>query len=395
MPFKEMQNFTFNHSDQQDAIYTDYTATQIKALFDSRGVELRTALNLLVNALNSTEGAANIGTNSIQDVDGENIQSMLKSIRDRLKSKADGSSGADFINATSIDGLTGETVQSVLESLNNKITTTFEGVKASNISADQIAVGSGTTVQSQLAWLLSQIAVAATGSIPDGSITEVKLAQALVEKINKALSNVGVLTTLLTNDKSSLVNALNEHLNDGSAHGIGNKNTLATSHKTTLVGAINEAFSLGNSRKTELVDLLLSLDNGLPITHQSTWEQILSAAEDISTGKKWAIGTNSSSALGGVSSLTVSGLDFTPSIVIAYGIVNNFFNYCIAFNPSKRPFPYKFNNNGTVVNLNMIRIVSSSSGQNTSLNYNATFNTNGFYFEVEYANTAYNWIAYE
>jgi hypothetical protein len=237
---QQMQDFTFKHSEQTDALYTQYTAQQIKALFDSRGDELRVALNLLVDALNSTSGAGNIGTNTIQDVDGTNIQEMLKSVRDKLKSKADGSSGADYVNATPVDGLTGETVQAILEALKSyqdttkqtldgkidstkttlesTINTSIAGIKASNVPADPIATGSGSTVQAQLAWLLSQIAVAATGSIPDGSLTEAKLAQALVDKINKALTNTGVLTTLLTNDKSSLVNALNEHLADDVRH---------------------------------------------------------------------------------------------------------------------------------------------------------------------------------
>lgn len=248
MPLQPMDKFTFNHSDQQDALYSVYTATQIKALFDSRWEELRTALNLLINALSSTEGASDIGTNTIQDLDGTTIQAMLQSIRDKLKSKTDGSSGADYVNATAIQGLNGETVQSILKSLKtyvdntkeglntsinnvkNDLNTSISGLKASNISADPIAVGSGNTVQAQLAWLLSQIAVAATGSIPDGSITEAKLAQALVDKINKSLSNIGVMSTLLTTDKSSLVNALNEHMAEDAIHTVsGTANTITVS----------------------------------------------------------------------------------------------------------------------------------------------------------------------
>ncbi|MBS4173470.1 hypothetical protein [Bacillus sp. FJAT-49736] len=242
MPLKQMDKFTFNHSDQQDALYSVYTANQIKSLFDSRGEELRIALNLLITALLSTEGASNIGTSSIQDVDGVNVQEMLKSVRDKLKSKADGSSGADYVNATAIQGLAGETVQAILKSLkgytdttkqslqdsinqtnttlDNKITTTLGNIKASTVSADPIAIGSGATVQEQLAWLLSQIAIAATGSIPDGSLTEAKLAQAVVDKINKSLSNIGVMTTLQTIDKSSLVNALNEHMAEEAIHDV-------------------------------------------------------------------------------------------------------------------------------------------------------------------------------
>jgi hypothetical protein len=208
MPLTQMNDFTFKHSDQLDAIYTEYTANQIKSLFDSRGVELRTALNLLITALSSTNGALDIGTTTIQDVTGANIQDMLQNIRDRLKSIADGSSGADYINVTPISGVTGNTVQALLEGLKSYT----DAQTASDIEATPISANSGNTVQAQLAWLLSQIAIAATGSIPDGSLTEVKLAQALIDKINTALSNTGVLTTLLTTDKSSLVNALNEHL---------------------------------------------------------------------------------------------------------------------------------------------------------------------------------------
>ena len=287
MDIKTMDNFTFNHSSQIDAIYTQYTAQQIKALFDSRGDELRTALNLLITTLKSTDGAKDIGTSTIQDITGANIQDMLQNIRDRLKSVADGTSGADYVNATTITGLTGSTVQSILESFktyvddyntkhklatstdhdNRYYTETEIDIKVNDLSGtgrttetikanadsianhktsndhdykyftkDQlqsiasgssgadlikvtpIASGSGNTVQTQLAWLLSQIAVAATGNIPDGSLTETKLAQALVDKINVALSNTGVLTTLLTTDKSSSVNAINEIFNTVSTH---------------------------------------------------------------------------------------------------------------------------------------------------------------------------------
>lgn len=310
MALTQMDDFTFKHSSQIDALYTQYTANQIKSLFDSRGVELRTALNLLITALSSTNGASDIGTSTIQDIGGANIQAMLQSIRDKLKSVSDGTSGADFVNATSIAGLSGSTVQSLLEALktyvdtyntNHKLSTstdhdnryyteteidsketslnnsinnlagngrTTETVKgnadsianhkvsgdhdtryftkdqlqsiadgssgADNIKATPINANSGNTVQAQLEWLLTQIAVAATGSIPDGSITEAKLAQALIDKINAALSNVGVLTTLLTTNKTSSVNAINEvftllnnHKNDNTIH-VTKDNTLQT-----------------------------------------------------------------------------------------------------------------------------------------------------------------------
>ncbi|MBS4200275.1 hypothetical protein KHA93_11600 [Bacillus sp. FJAT-49732] len=230
MPLSQMKDFTFKHSDQQDALYSQYTAQQIKALFDSRGDELRTALNSLISTLNSKDGASNIGTNAIQDVDGSTIQAMLKSVRDKLKSKVKNSSGADYVNATLIDGLAGETVQSILVSLkllvdNHKKSSDhddryftknqLQSITSGNSGADLIKAtplnpNSGDTVQKQLAWMLSQIAASAIGSIPDGSISEPKLNAVLANKINTSLSNVGSMSTLITKDKSSAVNAINE-----------------------------------------------------------------------------------------------------------------------------------------------------------------------------------------
>jgi len=53
--------FTFSHSAQIDAIYTVYSATQIKAFFDSRGTDLQTKHNALIDDLaliiNPTSGS--------------------------------------------------------------------------------------------------------------------------------------------------------------------------------------------------------------------------------------------------------------------------------------------------------------------------------------------------
>lgn len=85
---KKLNGFTFNHAEQQDALYEVKTSAQVKADFDSRAEEVRVVLNSLI---------------------------------DQLQSDVDGDSGADSINLTSISGLTGTTVQTVLESLKQQI----------------------------------------------------------------------------------------------------------------------------------------------------------------------------------------------------------------------------------------------------------------------------------
>lgn len=82
---------------------------------------------------------------------------------------------------------------------------------------------------------------------------------------------------------------------------------------TNVREGILEAFMLGNSRKQDLVDKLLLLDPNLPIMHESTWEEILLAINQVSTGKKWASGTAKSSAS---RVLTVRGLNFKPSKIM-------------------------------------------------------------------------------
>jgi hypothetical protein len=84
MPLQQMNDFTFKHSEQVDALYKVLSSTEIKQKFDSRGVELRDFINSLVTQLNST---------------------------------TDGDSGADNIGATAVAGLSGTTVQAILEEL--------------------------------------------------------------------------------------------------------------------------------------------------------------------------------------------------------------------------------------------------------------------------------------
>lgn len=88
---------------------------------------------------------------------------------------------------------------------------------------------------------------------------------------------------------------------------------LQTTDKT-LKGAINEVFQTGNNVKREMVDALLSIDDSLPISYESSWTEIEVATGQISTGLKMEHGlvTSSSSSPYIVS---VRGLSFRPSLI--------------------------------------------------------------------------------
>lgn len=88
MGFKKMGEFTFNHSNQQDDLYRVLTASEIKEAFDSRGLELKKALNDLIDALSNTNdgesGGGKIGVSPIPGVEGNNLQEMLESLKKSL-----------------------------------------------------------------------------------------------------------------------------------------------------------------------------------------------------------------------------------------------------------------------------------------------------------------------
>jgi len=98
------------------------SASTLKAKFDEGGSALKTYINdTLIPALqaitDNASGSDQIGATAITNLDGETVQAVLESIRNKLKSVTDNASGADFVGATSVSGLTGTTVQSLIESL--------------------------------------------------------------------------------------------------------------------------------------------------------------------------------------------------------------------------------------------------------------------------------------
>lgn len=123
MPKPEKKTaFSFNHSDQVDnfGVATGNAAT-VKAMFDSRAQEVLDYVNawftLLQQTTDSDSGADAIGATAIADLDGQTVQVLLESLRNKLKATIDSASGADFIGATEINDIQGVTVQAILEGL--------------------------------------------------------------------------------------------------------------------------------------------------------------------------------------------------------------------------------------------------------------------------------------
>ena len=148
----------------------------------------------------------------------------------------------------------------------------------------------------------------------DGLQTDVETLTSDVENINTVIEekvgeNIGDLTGLYTEDKSNLVNAINElntecvNLNgyiedvEEVAYGnkydigvinsdIGDKTNLSTTDKSNLVAAINEVFQSGVDVKNKLVEALASKD--VSCSTSDTFDDLISKIESMIVAPSWA-----------------------------------------------------------------------------------------------------------
>jgi hypothetical protein len=120
-------------------------------------------------------------------------------------------------------------------------------------------------------------------------------------------------------DLSPIQQELTAHQADDAtdAHNAGNISFVPSSGMTAtnVQQAINEVFQSGNNVKRDMVAALLAVDPALPITENSSWAEIETAAGQISTGDKLS-GTVTSSSTG---RCIVTGLTFLPNIILLKG----------------------------------------------------------------------------
>ena len=174
MAFQKMGNFTFKHIDQTDEL--GLTADEAKEKFDSRGEELKTALNNAVDALNATadgnSGADNVGATAVEGWPGSSVQAILESAKSDIAGhKAAAAVQAHLakniaiedteglFTATHVEGALGELFTSVSNGKNTVAAAiTDKGVPTSGSDSfsqmanniDSIVLGSGNAVEADV-----------------------------------------------------------------------------------------------------------------------------------------------------------------------------------------------------------------------------------------------------
>lgn len=136
-------------------------------------------------------------------------------------------------------------------------------------------------VQEKINIAINQAITGLVNGAPGALDTLKELADALGDDPNFSITVLNRLTEL-----NNLIQENTEsdttHKADNTAHGIGNETLLTTAK--TLKGAINEVFTNGNNVKRDTVGALLSVDDSLPITTDSPWNNIISEIGNIETG---------------------------------------------------------------------------------------------------------------
>ena len=89
-------------------------------------------------------------------------------------------------------------------------------------------------------------------------------------------------------NESYNINVFNDNFRtiDKNIGGAENLQDLLTENKTSLVGAINEVFQSGGAdidTKLAVVDAILTADGKIEITEENTWEEICAAILEIAT----------------------------------------------------------------------------------------------------------------
>lgn len=336
MALQKMGNFSFNHKDQQDDLYKAKTATEIKTAFDSRGEELKSVLNALIDKLESVtdgdSGADNIKATTISGLTGDTVQALLeslKSLADNLQAQITENDN-DISNLQSIKANVSD-VYSKLESLSKaQLQSTNSGSSgASLIGTSPITGVTGSNVQAMLESLKSLINQTVLGQIPDGSITEQKLAfdPATQVELDEHKAEDASLTTKGHVQLSSATNSTSE--------------TLAATPK-----AVKDAYDLANQAFTQANDIkgkwagvvgspLLSSDTSTVLESKTqtikndlatnltakgqssvgteTLAALVAKVANVNTGKKWATGTFTTD---GTKAFNVNNLTFKPAIVV-------------------------------------------------------------------------------
>ena len=117
------------------------------------------------------------------------------------------------------------------------------------------------------------------------------------------------------------------HVADETAHGIGDKSTLLTENKDSIVSALNELFQNASNGKMDIANAITGM--GVVASENDTFAILAEKIGQIVSGKKWAqvtATTNSNTKRFiqddglnvGLRYIEANGLEFDPSVILCF-----------------------------------------------------------------------------
>lgn len=202
---KKITTFTFNHKDQIDELYLTYpNSLDIKKAFDSRCEDIQTKYNGLIDYLLQTtasdSGANNIGVTSIPGISGNDIQTVLESLKTAIDNASTGS-----IPDGSLDGVKLKESTITYNKIGNG---QVKRVNLEDYVINRQKIADGEVTQIKIQNYIGAGTGISTAKVENKAITEPKLADSSVSErtiqsnsVNQAaLQTASVGTAQLIND---------------------------------------------------------------------------------------------------------------------------------------------------------------------------------------------------
>ncbi|GCD83658.1 hypothetical protein PTHTG4_27220 [Parageobacillus thermoglucosidasius] len=126
--------------------------------------------------------------------------------------------------------------------------------------------------------------------LPQQSLPTASTTQAGIVKLNTSTNSTSTTEAATPSAVKDVNDALAAHSADNAAHGIGDKSTLLTSNKNTIVEAINELFTFANSGKSSVASAI-----GSPASSGDTFSQLATHIINHKTSLANSLGSGSGS----------------------------------------------------------------------------------------------------
>ena len=257
---------------------TAKTVYELKQLLDNAIISGGGNVTTVVNNLDSTSGtdalSAGMGNIIKQELDNKASQSDLDELDEFVRENVI-TMGVPVTQNEKDEWNSKSNFNGDYNELSNKptIPTVVDGTNSTS-TMDATSANTSRILKGEINDVLEQLNTHSTN-------TDIHMSPSQVLKLNGISSGANFVKVEDSLTSTSSTSALSAKQGNEISNQIGLLSLLQTTSKSNLVDAINEVKQVGNNVKQNTVDALLSVDDSLPITANSTWDEIITQIRNI------------------------------------------------------------------------------------------------------------------